>query len=90
MSKSGEIVQGVIDSSVTTKAVNLVGVGGMADSIWFGVLPDLMSMAGGVIAGVAGVYLIMRHNSQRKLNDLQAEKTRIEIDNLKREGCGCD
>lgn len=68
-----ELVSAVADSSITTNAVK--GIGFMAlGANAFGVATDLITFAGGIIALVAGVYLIRRHDTQRELDKLRIEE----------------
>jgi len=73
-----ELADAVIDSAVTTRAVEVVGVGALATNAFasnaFGVATDVVTFAGGVIAIVAGIYLIRRHDTQRELDKLRMEE----------------
>ena len=79
----GEIAATIADSPVVTKAAFALGGASFAGG-WAEYMPLYISMMGGIIAGVAGVFLAKRHWSRHKLNLLQAEKTQLEIDQLKR------
>ena len=71
----------VADSPITTKATVVLGAGSVAGQ-WTEYMPIFLSVTGSAIAGVAGVFLIIRHWSQHKLNKAQMIKTRLEIDEL--------
>ena len=72
------------DSPMTTKGIMLLGVGSFADLRWYEYMPMFFSLTGSAIAGIAGVWLFMRHRSQHKLNKLTAIKVQLEIDELMR------
>ena len=68
-----ELTSAVIDSALTTRAVEVIGVGALATNA-FGVATDIVTFAGGVVAVVAGFYLIRRHDTQRELDKLRIEE----------------
>lgn len=68
-----ELVSAVVDNAMTTKVVEVIGIGALATNA-FGVATDIVTFAGGVIAIVAGLYLIRRHNTQRELDELRIEE----------------
>lgn len=70
-----EVAQAVIDSPLTTKGVVLLG-GSSAANVWLQVLPEFLSIAGGITAMVAGVFLVRRHYAQEKLADEMAATER--------------
>ena len=73
----------IADSPITTKAAVVLGAGSAA-SQWTEYLPLFFSVTGSAIAGVAGVFLIIRHWSQHKLNKIHMTKARLEIQELRR------
>jgi len=80
----------IADSPLTTQAVVATGVGsGVAN--WLSVVPEIVGIAGGLIAATAGIYLILRHHSKRRLNDsernlidLQADKLSMENEEMRK------
>jgi len=71
------------DSPLTTKGVVLLGAGSVADLTWVEYMPMFFSLTGSAIAGLAGVWLFMRHRAQYQLAKLHAIKTQLEIDELR-------
>ena len=68
-----ELASAVIDSTVTTRAVEGIGISALVANA-LGVATDLVTFAGGIIAVVAGFYLIRRHDTQRELDKLRIEE----------------
>ena len=73
----------IADSPLTTKATVVLGASSVAGQ-WTEYMPIFMSVTGSAIAGVAGVFLIIRHWSQHKLNQAHMIKTRLEIAELRK------
>ncbi len=71
------------DSQLTTKGVFVIGGASVADQ-WVQYMPMFFSMTGSAIAGLAGIWLFMRHRAQYKLAKLTAIKTQLEIDEILR------
>ena len=80
---SESVIQSVADSPLTTKGVFALGAGSFADLGWYEYMPMLFSLTGSAIAGLAGIWLFMRHRSQHKLNKLNLIKVQLEINELR-------
>lgn len=73
-----ELIDTVLDSTMATGAVKVVGLGGLAVNTFaddaFGVATDIVTFVGGIVATIAAVYLIRRHDTQRELDKLRIEE----------------
>ena len=80
---SESVIQTVADHPLTTNSIMALGVGSFADLHWYEYMPMFFSLTGSAIAGLAGIWLFMRHRSQHKLNKLNLIKVQLEINELR-------
>ena len=67
----------LVDSPLITKGVIMMGAGSAAGR-YLDLLPDVISITGGLVAIVAGTYLIKRHKKAMQLDDARREGVRLQ------------